>query len=255
MAEEAVIRLAGVWVKYNDLPVLEDINLTVNSHDFMGIIGPNGGGKTTLLKVMLGLVNPSRGEVNILGEKPEKGRRHVGYVPQQSLFAVGFPISVAEVVIMGRYSHSGLFRPYNRNDHALVKQALETVGMIDYANRQIGQLSGGQQQRVFIARALVSQPRVLLLDEPTASIDSSMQSEFYALLKKLSQNMAIVMVSHDISAISVYVDKIVCLNRKLFYHGLTELPGEILEATYQCPLQFIGHGAIPHRVLSEHSHD
>ncbi len=179
----------------------------------------------------------------------------MGYVPQHSPFVADFPISVAEVVLMGRYSHSGLLRPYRRCDRELVKQALETVGMAGYAGRQIGQLSGGQQQRVFIARALVSQPRVLLLDEPTAGIDTSLEGEFYDLLKRLSRDMAIVMVSHDIGAISVYVDKIVCLNHRLFYHGKAELPSGVLEATYQCSLQFISHGAVPHRVLSEHHHD
>jgi len=255
MSEDVVVSLANVWVKYDRNPVLEDITLTVESHDFLGIIGPNGGGKSTLLKVILGLIKPSSGEVLVLGQNPSQGRRHVGYVPQQSLFDADFPISVHDIVLMGRYSHSGLFKPYSRYDHDLVRQTLETVGMSGYANRQIGQLSGGQQQRVFIARALVSQPRILLLDEPTASIDSSLQGEFYALLKKLSRDVAVIMVSHDISAVSVYVDKIACLNRRLFYHGAAELPAEVLEATYQCPLQFIGHGAVPHRVLSEHRDD
>jgi zinc transport system ATP-binding protein len=146
----------------------------------------------------------------------------------------------------------GILRSHGAEDRRLAREALRQVGMSGYESRQIGKLSGGEQQRVFIARALVSQPKLLLLDEPTAGVDSSAQTEFYELLEGLKKNMAIMMVSHDISAISVYVDKIACLNRKLHYHGSREISAEVLEATYQCPVQMIAHGAIPHRVLKEH---
>jgi zinc transport system ATP-binding protein len=247
-----VVHLENVWVQYNGTPVLEDINLTVNRDDFLGIIGPNGGGKTTLLKVMLGLLSPSQGKVTILGKPPNQSREHIGYVAQLNLFDRDFPISVWEVALMGRYSKTGLMKHYNHHDKVAAETALEKVGMLDYKKRQIGELSGGQQQRVFIARALVSQPALLLLDEPTASIDSTMQTEFYELLETLKQHMAIIIVSHDIGAISVYVNKIACLNQKLFYHGTKEITPEILEATYKCPVQLITHGTVPHRVLKEH---
>ena len=153
---------------------------------------------------------------------------------------------------MGCNGTTGLFRRYSRDDRDRAQAALKTAGMLSYQNHQIGKLSGGEQQRVFIARALVSRPKLLLLDEPTASVDSSMQTEFYELLVRLKEDMTIIMVSHDISAVSIYVDKIACLNRQLYYHGSKEISPEVLEATYKCPVQMIAHGTIPHRVLKEH---
>ncbi|MDD5082895.1 MAG: ABC transporter ATP-binding protein [Dehalococcoidales bacterium] len=252
MATEGLVRLENIWVHYGRIPILEGISLSIEPHDFLGIIGPNGGGKTTLLKVILGLITPSQGKVSILGEPSARSRRHIGYVPQHNLFDRDFPIDVWNAVLMGRYGQTGLLRRYRPEDKKVAREALETVGMLNYKDQQIGKLSGGEQQRVFIARALVAEPRLLLLDEPTASVDSTMQVEFYEILKQLKERMAIVLVSHDISAISIYVDKIACLNRQLFYHGSKEITPDILEATYKCPVQMIAHGLIPHRVLKEH---
>jgi zinc transport system ATP-binding protein len=153
---------------------------------------------------------------------------------------------------MGCSGTTGLLKRYSRQDRERTREALEIVGMLPYQDHQIGRLSGGEQQRAFIARALVGRPKLLLLDEPTASVDSALQTGFYELLVKLKDEMTIIMVSHDISAVSVYVDKIACLNRELFYHGSKELEPEVLEATYKCPVQLIAHGTIPHRVLKEH---
>jgi len=250
MSEE-VVKLKNVWAQYDGTTVLEDINLSINKDDYLGLIGPNGGGKTTLLKLLLGLIAPSRGEVTVLGENPEKGRKHIGYVPQHSLFDRDFPISVMEVVLTGRLSHTKRFRRYSRADRQDAAEALRAVDMLDFQDRQIGLLSGGQQQRVFVARALVGEPKLLLLDEPMSNVDTPMQEDFYELLQRLKQRMPIVLVSHDISAVSVYVEKIACLNRRLFYHGGKELTPEDLEAAYQCPIQMIAHG-VPHRVLKEH---
>ena len=252
MADKEVVKLEGVWVQYNGVPILEGINLAIEQDDFLGIIGPNGGGKTTLLKVILGLISPSRGKVSVLGKPPEKSRSKIGYVPQHNLFDRDFPINVWDVVLMGRYGKSGLFRRYSSEDRRATQDALQTVGMLDYKDRQMGKLSGGELQRIFIARALVAEPRLLLLDEPTASVDPAMQTDFYELLEKLKKQMAIVLVSHDISAVSIYVDKLACLNRQLHYHGSKEITPEILEATYKCPVQMIAHGLVPHRVLKEH---
>ena len=252
MAGEEVVKLDDVWVRYDGVPVLEAINLTIGDGDFLGIIGPNGGGKTTLLKVILGLIKPNQGSVRVLGKPPEKSRGRIGYVPQHNLFDRDFPISVWEVVLMGRVGHAGLLKRYGSNDRQAAAEALDTVGMLHHKGQQMGKLSGGELQRVLIARALVAEPRLLLLDEPTASVDPAMQTEFYELLETLKQRMAVVLVSHDISAVSVYVDEIACLNIQLYHHGSKELTPEILEATYKCPVQMIAHGEFPHRVLKEH---
>jgi zinc transport system ATP-binding protein len=247
-----LVKIENVWVYIEKLLVLEDISLSVDEGDFVGIIGPNGGGKTTLLKVILGLIPPLRGHVSILGKSPERARRKIGYVPQYNLFDRNFPLNVRDVVMMGRLSKKSLFGQYGQKDREMTEQALDQVGMLSFWDKQIGTLSGGEQQRVFIARALVSRPKLLLLDEPTAGVDTAMQTELFELLEKLKSDMAIVMVSHDISVVSVYVKKIACLNQRLYYHGTKEITPEILEATYKCPVQMIAHGTVPHRVLKEH---
>jgi len=252
MTVKEVVRLDDVWVHYDSIPVLEGINLSVEPNNFLGIIGPNGGGKTTLLKVILGLIKPARGKVSVMGQSPERGRKFIGYISQHNLFDHDFPISVLDVVLMGRYSKTGLVRRYSEEDKRIANEVLKTVDMLDCKDRQVGKLSSGEQQRVFIARALATDPKLLLLDEPTASIDSNMQAEFYELIDSLKQRMAIIMVSHDISAVSIYVDQIACLNRQLFYHGSKEVSAEALEKTYRCPIQLIAHGVVPHRILREH---
>ena len=248
---ENVIDLKDVWVSYDGVRVLESVNLTVKDRDFLAIIGPNGGGKSTLLKVILGLIKPDKGSVTLLGGKPAKTRKDVGYVPQYHSSNLDFPITVWDVVLMGRLSHKGPLQRYNEDDRNAALEALTTVGMLDFRDRQIGELSGGQKQRVFIARSLVTKPKLLILDEPSTGIDSRMQKEFYELLNKLKSEIAIVMVTHDISAVSVYVDKIGCLNRKFHYHDDKEISPHDLEVSYQCPIELIAHG-VPHRVLKQH---
>ncbi len=250
---EKVIELKDVWVRYGNQVILEAVNLELEKPEgLLGIIGPNGGGKTTLLKVFLGLLKPYRGNVKLFGKTPEKSRDLVGYVPQYKRFDFDFPISVWEVVLTGRMSHTGFLKKYSDEDKKAAEDALKTVEMFQYKNRQIGQLSGGQRQRVFIARALATNPKLLLLDEPNSGLDPHMQDELYRLLDRLKNDMAIIMVTHDLSAVSVYVDKIACLNRKLHYHNSKEIPVEDLEATYQCPVELIAHG-VPHRVLDKHN--
>ncbi|MCD4810321.1 MAG: ABC transporter ATP-binding protein [Methanosarcinales archaeon] len=246
-----VVVIKDVWVHYDSIPVLEEINLVIKEHDFLGIIGVNGGGKSTLLKVILGLIKPSKGTVRVFGDTPQISRKYIGYVPQYSLFDLEFPVSVWEVVLMGRLGHTGLFKRYSEDDKKAALDALAKMDMLEYKDRQVGKLSGGQQHRVFIARALAANPKLLLLDEPAAGIDTIIQEEFYELLEKLKTKMAIVLVSHDISAVSVYVDKIACLNHRLYYHDSKELTAEDLEATYHCPVELIAHG-VPHRVLKKH---
>lgn len=245
------VSIEDLQVRLDGRTVLEEVFLEVEEGDFLGLIGPNGGGKTTLLKAILGLIKPSRGRVLVFGMNPEAARTRVGYLPQKSLFDQKFPVSSIEVVMMGRYGRKGLFGRYCAEDKDAALAALAAVGMEEQADREIGALSGGQQQRIFVARALVSEPDLLLLDEPATGIDSSRQREFYELLRDLNEDMTIIMVSHDISAVSTYVNKIACVNRKLYYHGSKELFAEEIEEAYQCPVEMIAHG-IPHRVLREH---
>ncbi len=243
------VEFKNVNLKYDEQYVLEDINFSIEEKDFMAIIGPNGGGKSTILKIILGLLKPNNGEVKVFGRDPKDARDSMGYLPQNLSFDHQFPISVYETVLTGRYH--GLFKGYKQSDEEAVIQALEDVEMQDYMDRQIGKLSGGQMQRVFIARAIVRNPRLLLMDEPMASIDPDMQSSFYKLMSQLKDEMAIVLVSHDVGAVSTHVDKIACLNRKLYYHGPVEDSAKGLEEIYHCPIDLISHG-IPHRVLKEH---
>ncbi|ANV85031.1 ABC transporter [Picosynechococcus sp. PCC 7003] len=249
---ETVISLQQVWAGYPKTSVLEDINLQVQALDFIGLIGPNGGGKTTLLKVLLGLVQPQRGTVRILDRPVTQGRRYIGYVPQLLELDRDFPIQVRDVVSMGRLGKRKLFHRYNRKDREIVQRSLVQVGMADKGDRPIGELSGGERQRVYIARALASEPKILLLDEPTANVDSHVQNSIYELLKELNQFMTIMMISHDLGAISSYVKTVGCLNRRLHYHHDRLITPTMIEETYQCPVDLIAHG-IPHRVFPDHS--
>lgn len=250
MAEE-LVRLEDVTVSFDGETILDKVDFSVMENDYIGIIGPNGSGKTTLLKVMLGLVQPDSGDVTILGESPEKGRRYIGYVPQFSEFDKVFPISVWEFVMMGRLPRSSLARRFTSDDRKKAEEALKRVDLLGLKEKQLGVISGGEKQRAYIARALATDPRIMLLDEPTANIDIKMETGFYDLLADLRKEIAIVLVSHDISVISVKVDKIACLNRKLFMHESSEIDERILEETYRCPVEMIAHG-VPHRVLKEH---
>lgn len=248
---DTIISLENLWAGYPQTPVLENINFTIRELDFIGLIGPNGGGKTTLLKVLLGLLKPQRGKVSILNKPVQQGRRYIGYVPQLLELDRSFPIKVKDVVSMGRLSQRKLFRRYHRQDWEIVRRSLSQVGMADMGDRPIGELSGGERQRVYIARALASEPRILLLDEPTANIDSRVQASIYELLRELNQSITILMISHDLAAVSSYVKTVGCLNRTLHYHNSKLVTPQMIEATYQCPVDLIAHG-VPHRVFPDH---
>ncbi len=250
-ARREVIAIRHVWASYDHQTVLEDVSLSAEALDFIGIVGPNGGGKTTLFKVLLGLLQPTRGQVRIMGERVEEGRRHIGYVPQMTVFDRDFPVSVWDVTQMGRLGSRGLLQRYTAEDDEIVADALRQVDMLDQRGRPFGDLSGGQQQRVYVARALATEPSILLLDEPLVSVDPRVSSSIYELLKKLNQSVTIVMASHDIGAISSHVKTVGCLNRQLFYHRDDTLTPEMLELAYQCPVDLIAHG-VPHRVFPEH---
>lgn len=252
MKEEIAIELKNISAGYNNDFVIENISCNVYDGDFFGIIGPNGGGKSTLLKIILGLLNPTKGNIKIYGKPPKIGRKNIGYVPQYSEYDKHYPISVWDVVLMGRRSIRGVHPFYSSDDKKSAIEALKKVSMLEYKKRHISELSGGQRQRVFIARALVSNPKILLLDEPTASIDRDLQINFYHLLKELNENVTILLVTHDIGVISSYVNRVACLNHFIFTHDDEKMISkEMLEKTYSCPVDLIAHG-VPHRVLDEH---
>lgn len=254
MKTQTIIRLQNVHFSYNAIPVLEDISLSIRQTDFLGIIGPNGGGKTTLLKLILGLLEPTQGDIRVFGQSPRKMRHLIGYMPQLFVFDFSFPISVMEVALMGRLSRNKLGRRFSKSDHQIAYEALKKVGMESLRDRDIGELSGGQRQRVFIARALAMQPRVLLLDEPVASVDPQWQKQFFELLHQLNNELAIVLVTHDVSVLASQIDQLACVNRKLFYHGSTREGIHKISELYHCPMEIAVH-EVPHRLLGDHHHD
>ena len=255
---DVLISLKDVCVYYQDLLALCDVDLEINRGEFHSIIGPNGAGKTTLLKVILGLIKPDRGEVKVLGEEPwkhNKSGKKVGYVPQVMSVDISFPVNVSEVVLMGRYSKIGLLKPPSGPDRQKALEAMNRVGIEDLASRPLAKLSGGQRQRVFLARALSSEPEILILDEPTTGVDSATTESFYELLQKLKKDgITIVIVSHEISVVASHVDKIACLNKKLIAHGRPEevLKEKHLEEMYGCQALLLFHHHIPHIAVKEH---
>jgi zinc transport system ATP-binding protein len=248
---EPVIVLDDVSLALRGVPVLANVSLELEADDYLAILGPNGGGKTMLLRVILGLVRPDSGRVRVLGGPPERARGDVGYVPQHVRFDLDFPIRVMDVVRMGRLGARGPFRRFRAEDDAAALAALERVDLAELAARPIGALSGGQRQRVLIARALAMDPRILLMDEPMASLDERIGRNLWDLLEDLSHQMAVVLVSHDIGAISHYVRSVACLNVSLHGHPAKEISPEALEAAYGCPVELLAHGH-PHRVLAPH---
>lgn len=241
MENNIIVDMQHVFFSYSELSVLEDVNIEIKQKDYLAIIGPNGGGKTTILKLMLGLLKPDKGAIRVFGKLPKEMRKYIGYLPQNFTFDFDFPMSVMEVVLMGRLGKRGLGKRYTETDIQICLRALKKVGMEQFKNREIGNLSGGQMQRVFIARALTTEPRLLLLDEPVSSIDTKWQNTFYELLNELNKEIAIVLVTHDIGVISTYIDKIACVNKKLYYHGSKKEGMHKISELYECPVQLITH--------------
>jgi zinc transport system ATP-binding protein len=233
------------------MPAIRNICLDVAEGEYLGIIGPNGGGKSTLLKAMLGLVPATSGAVEIYGKKPNSVRGAAGYVPQFSAVDKRFPITLMEVVLTGRIPQGLSPASASPGGREAAGALMERVGIAHLAGRRISDLSGGEFQKMLIARALASNPRLLLLDEPTASVDASSRDQIYALLKELNRKMTIILVTHDMMAISSYVEQIACLNETLVYHGAPQLTDQVVNKLYGCPVELIAHG-VPHRVLGEH---
>ncbi len=252
ISNKEIISIEHLFAGYDEENILQDINLQVYPGDFIGLIGPNGGGKSTLLKVILGVLPPQRGKVSIMGMGVRQGRKYIGYVPQFVETDRDFPISVFDTVRTGLLNGLRLFDRLTPQETQRIHNVLEQVGMQDLRYKAMGELSGGQRQRVFIARALVSEPRILLLDEPTASVDPTTTQDIYELFSLLNQHIAILLVSHDMMAVSSFTKSIACLNRKLVYHNSKTLTEDILESVYGCPVDLIAHG-VPHRVFPKHS--
>ncbi|MCK4412537.1 MAG: ATP-binding cassette domain-containing protein [Candidatus Eisenbacteria sp.] len=240
MATVPAIELQQVSFAYNTTPVVADVDLRVPAGDFACMVGPNGGGKTTLLKLILGLLRPARGELRVLGRSPEKVRHRIGYVPQLVHHDPLFPVTVGDVVLMGRLGIRGRGH-YSQADRQAAQQALAEVQLAQMSPCPLATLSGGQRQRVLIARALCGDPQLLLLDEPTANVDTVAQERFFDILQELNRRMTIVLVSHDLGFVSRRVKTVICVNRRVIVHPTSELTGEHIRAIYGSDTCMIRH--------------
>ncbi len=240
MSNPTAISIRNLCFSYGGPLVLDSIDLQVPRTEFLGVVGPNAGGKSTLLKLMLGLLHPLSGEVRVLGKRPQQGRRHIGYVPQYPQFSRDFPITVEQAVMMGRLG-GRLLGGYRRSDRQVAHRAMGETEVLGLASRQLSTLSGGQLQRVLVARALACEPQILILDEPTANIDMRVETEIFDLLKQLNERMAVIVVSHDVGFISGYVDRVACLNRTLICHHTAEIDGETIQSLYDADVRMVEH--------------
>jgi zinc transport system ATP-binding protein len=239
--DSPVIRLAHVSFSYGGPRVLEDVSLELEQGEFLGLVGPNGGGKSTLLKIVLGLLKPGQGSVKVLGKSPAAARVAIGYVPQHAEFARDFPISVKETVLLGRLGKTRLIGSYRSEDRRRARQVMRETAVLDLKDQRLNTLSGGQFQRVLIARALVCDPQLLILDEPTANIDLRAEEDIFDLFKKLNARMTLIVVSHDIGFISPYISRVACLNRTLVCHRTAEVNGTLIKELYESPVRMIRH--------------
>ena len=246
---EPLIKIQNLTVGYDKVPVLENVNLEIHENDFMGVIGPNGGGKTTLLKAMLGLLKPVAGKI-IFRSDINVRKKPIGYLPQVRHIDRKFPITVFDVVRSG-----SLMQSQAEMSASEIKQKVEklllNMGISNIRNKAIGELSGGQMQRVFLCRALLSDPKILILDEPDTFVDNRFEGELYRHLSYLNKRMAIILVSHDLGTISAYVKTIACVNGSLHYHPSNTITQDQLNE-YNCQVQIIKHGEVPHTILQHH---
>lgn len=241
MNAQPSIRLENIGFSYGPVTVLESASLSIGEREFISVVGPNGGGKTTLLKLLLGLLEPQTGTIEVFGHAPQAGRRWIGYLPQHAQLDPSFPVTATDVVLMGRLGKTRSVGFYTRADRLAAREMLGRVGLGQLANRPLSALSGGQRQRVLIARALVSEPRLLLLDEPSSSLDDYVERELYDLLKELNKELTIVVVSHDIGFVSGYVEKVVCVNRQVHVHPVAEVNHDIIHEMYGEHVQLVRH--------------
>ncbi|MBN1911541.1 MAG: ATP-binding cassette domain-containing protein [Pirellulales bacterium] len=244
MTSSSAISVRDVNFSYGGVPVLEGVSFDVAVGEIVSVVGPNGGGKTTLLKLLLGLLRPASGRIRVLGQSPEQARLRVGYMPQHSLHDLQFPVSVMDVVLMGRLGCRGAGRLpswYSAEDRRAARAALEQVEMVSFARRSFAELSGGQRQRVLLARALCSQPELLLLDEPTANVDTVAETRLADVLRQLGRSKTILMVSHDLGFVTNLVEKVICVNRQVVVHPTSEISGESIHDLYGHEMRMVRH--------------
>ncbi|MCK5125250.1 MAG: ABC transporter ATP-binding protein [candidate division Zixibacteria bacterium] len=251
---QSVVVIENLSFSYNGRPALTDVTAHINHCDFVSIVGPNGGGKTTLLKLMLGLISPARGSIKVFGKSPVKARPEVGYVPQHFHFDTQFPITVKDVVLMGRLCNVSCIGKFKASDKAIAARVLEEVELSHIANRPFSDLSGGQRQRVLIARALATEPKMLLLDEPTAHVDIAAQKDLYDFLEQLNKKLTVVMVTHDIGFVAPFITSVLCVNNTVAMHPTRQITGQIISELYGHEVQFVSHddSACPHPSNCEH---
>ena len=246
----SLFEMYSLSASYGTNVVLQDVNFKVNESDFIGVIGPNGGGKTTLLKVILGLIKPSAGKIVFNSDLVDDNS--IGYLPQIATGDINYPVDVTDVVLSGMMIRKKIITRMSSADRKKAREVIDELGLSGMERSSLNELSGGQLQRVFLGRAIIGNPKLLLLDEPGNFVDSTFESDFYEKLKELNKRMAILMVSHDIGMISAHVRSYACVNRSLHYHPTSEISNEQLIA-YGCPIQLITHGTVPHTVLKQHS--
>ena len=251
-----LIEINSLTVGYENKPnVLNDVSLTIYEDDFLGVIGPNGGGKTTLLKTILGLIKPESGTVNFYDKGVKVPSLNIGYLPQINQVDKKFPISVSEVMLSGITSNKKYFRRYTSDEKKRVVHVSNQLGISSILNRAIGELSGGQLQRVLLGRAIIDNPKLIILDEPSTYVDKLFETDFYKLLGEINKDIAIMLVSHDVGTIISLVKNIPCVNLGLHYHSGSDISQDWLSTAYHsCSIELLGHGAFPHRVLLEHDH-
>ncbi|MHB8828201.1 MAG: metal ABC transporter ATP-binding protein [Syntrophales bacterium] len=242
-----IIQVENVTYGYGKIPVLENVSMNIMERDFILIIGPNGGGKSTLLKLILGIITPWSGMISFSGDS----KNRLGYVPQSAAFNRSFPISVLDMVRTGCIHGENYLKQNSRESIEKSRDILQKLSLGDRLDENITDLSGGQLQRVLIARALVADPVALLLDEPTTALDIASQTDLIDILEELRQKMSIVVVTHDPTPYAGIYGHLACLNRNLYFHERGELNATTLEKVYGCPVELLGHG-IPHTLLHSH---
>jgi zinc transport system ATP-binding protein len=247
MREPSIIELRNVSFAYNGTSVLDDVTLTIGARESVCMVGPNGGGKTTLLRLVLGQLRPTKGTVRVFGRSPEQVRLRMGYMPQHAQYDPQFPATVMDIVLMGRLGGPGLLGRlgwFSREDRRAALEALARVHLDDLASRPFAALSGGQRQRVLIARALCCEPELLLLDEPTANVDTLVEARLFEVLQELARSMTVVVVSHDLGFVSNLAENVLCVNRRVVAHPTSQITGELIREMYGGDVRMVRHSDV-----------